>query len=131
MSPIADFDSYVYDSAESYISGNRVLGKLPLPRLPGFWSPFFVWFTEQRLSIPAVPAAEDVVSQIAPRPLLIIHGTNDTVVLPDHAQRLYDAAAQPKELWLVDGGTHDHIYTDFPQQFESRVGDFLTQTLLT
>ena len=48
-------------------------------------------------------AAEDSVALLAPVPLLIVHGTDDIVVPPSHAQRLYDAAREPRELWLVPG----------------------------
>ena len=35
---------------------------------------------------------------VAPTPLLIVHGTTDTVLLPELAQAAYDAATAPKEL---------------------------------
>lgn len=44
---------------------------------------------------------------VAPSPLLIIHGTRDTVLLPELAQQAYDAAIGPKELIWID--THNHI----------------------
>ena len=42
--------------------------------------------------------------RIAPRPLLMIHGTKDTVVPPACAEALYGAAGQPKRLILLPGG---------------------------
>ena len=48
-------------------------------------------------------AAEDAAAALAPVPLLVVHGTGDIVVPPSHAQRLYDAAREPRELWLVPG----------------------------
>ncbi len=48
----------------------------------------------------------DVVAKISPIPLLIIHGTHDSVVNSYHAQRLYAAAQLPKQLLLVDS---EHI----------------------
>jgi pimeloyl-ACP methyl ester carboxylesterase len=44
-------------------------------------------------------------------PLQIFHGTDDLLLRPAHAVTLYDAAANPKELWLVPGAEHgtDHI----------------------
>ncbi|RMI28902.1 alpha/beta hydrolase [Nocardia stercoris] len=44
---------------------------------------------------------------VAPTPLQIIHGTTDTALLPEHAQRVYDAAQGAKELVWLD--THNHI----------------------
>ncbi len=38
------------------------------------------------------------------RPLLMIHGRSDRTVRPDQAERLFAAAAEPKELHWYDGG---------------------------
>lgn len=46
------------------------------------------------------------VEHITPVPLLIIHGTKDNVASYKHAERLYDAAKEPKELWKIEGGGH-------------------------
>lgn len=51
-------------------------------------------------------AAIDAVAKISPIPLLIIHGDEDIVVDVSHAQRLFDAAREPKQLWIVPGGHH-------------------------
>ena len=41
---------------------------------------------------------------LSSRPLLMLHGTNDRTIRPEQAQRLYDAAAEPKELrWYETG----------------------------
>lgn len=38
------------------------------------------------------------------RPLLVVHGRRDTTVLPQQAQRLFDAAEEPKEIRWWDAG---------------------------
>ena len=48
----------------------------------------------------------DVVGRIAPRPLLLIHGADDALTPVEHAHRLYAAAGEPKELWIVEGARH-------------------------
>lgn len=45
-------------------------------------------------------------AKISPIPLLILHGDQDRVVPVHHAQRLYDAALEPKQLWIVPGAGH-------------------------
>ena len=40
------------------------------------------------------------------RPLLMLHGRQDGTVRPDQAQRLFDAAQDPKELRWYDAGHH-------------------------
>ncbi len=51
----------------------------------------------------------DAVNQIAPRPLLVIHGTGDRRISVGQVSRLFDAAGVPKSLWLVEGATHSGI----------------------
>jgi dipeptidyl aminopeptidase/acylaminoacyl peptidase len=50
-----------------------------------------------------------VVDEIAPRPLLLIHGTEDQRITEEQVRRLFDAAEEPKSLWLVAGATHSGI----------------------
>ena len=38
------------------------------------------------------------------RPLLMLHGRADRTIIPEQAQRLYDAASKPKELRWYDSG---------------------------
>jgi pimeloyl-ACP methyl ester carboxylesterase len=58
-----------------------------------------------------MPPAE-AASRIAPAPVLIVHGDQDIYFPPDHAQQLYDAAREPKELWLITGFGHAERHTD-------------------
>lgn len=44
------------------------------------------------------------VRKLRGRPLLMVHGTGDRTVTPDQAQRLFDAAAEPKELKWWNAG---------------------------
>ena len=44
--------------------------------------------------------------RISPIPLLVIHGDQDAIVPDHHGQRLYDAALEPKELWIIPGAGH-------------------------
>lgn len=40
-------------------------------------------------------------------PLFISHGDADEIVSPEHGQRLYEAAAGPKQLFTIVGGRHN------------------------
>jgi len=55
----------------------------------------------------------NAVSEIAPRPLLIVHGTEDPTVPVSHAQKLYEKAGEPKEKFLVDGADHTFARRDW------------------
>lgn len=50
--------------------------------------------------------AEDVVANIAPRPLLLLHIANDTITPTEQSIRLYEKAGQPTELMLMTGVSH-------------------------
>ena len=39
-------------------------------------------------------------------PLLVVHGTEDSLVRPELGRRLYEAARRPKAFVLVEGGSH-------------------------
>ena len=48
----------------------------------------------------------DLIANISPRPLLIVHGTQDEVVDPSQAWELYSRAGEPKEILMVEGAGH-------------------------
>jgi len=52
-----------------------------------------------------VPPAE-AAALIAPTPLLVVHGDQDAFFPVDHAEEIYAAAREPKDLWVVPGFGH-------------------------
>jgi len=54
--------------------------------------------------VPLPPA--EAAALITPTPLLIVHGDRDNYFPADHAEQLFEAANQPKELWIVPGLAH-------------------------
>jgi pimeloyl-ACP methyl ester carboxylesterase len=67
-------------------------------------------------------------------PVLLIHGTADSVILPENAQVLYQAAREPKQLWMVPGADHmseaDRCpHAIAPREYEKRVTTFLDHAL--
>ncbi len=46
------------------------------------------------------------VDELAPRPLLLVHGLDDVRLTPDCSRLLYSLAGEPKELVLLEGATH-------------------------
>jgi dienelactone hydrolase len=71
-------------------------------------------------------AGAQVVGELAPKPLLLIHGTADSI-LPDECSRmLYERAGQPKMLKLFDGADHrlsnrgDELFTIVHDWLEAR-----------
>jgi len=60
----------------------------------------------------------DEVSKISPRPLLIVHGTDDIGIPLAGVKRLYELAGEPKDLVVVEGA--DHNLSD-PRAYEITV----------
>jgi alpha-beta hydrolase superfamily lysophospholipase len=59
-------------------------------------------------------------------PILLICGTADRTVPCRHAWRIFDAAAGPKQLWIVPDADHTQAYGVAPAEFERRVLDFFS-----
>jgi alpha-beta hydrolase superfamily lysophospholipase len=99
--------------------------------LPGF--PFanaILWFMGSEASADMFSQRPvDVIGSIAPRPVLIMHGTSDPLILVDHGQRLYDAAGEPKALYLAEGGAHTGLLRHNRAEYERVVLAFVRQYL--
>lgn len=52
------------------------------------------------------------VEQLWPRPLMVIHGTQDEIIRFEHGHRLYQRALQPKQHLWIQRGTHNGIIDD-------------------
>lgn len=68
------------------------------------------------------------IDDIAPRPVLIIHGNADAFTPVEHGRALA-AAAPEAEYWEVPGAGHARSYEVDPQQYVDRVATFFMQHL--
>jgi len=71
-----------------------------------------------------VPPAE-AAAQIAPTPFLVVHGDQDVYFPVDHAHQLYEAAGDPKDLWIVPGFGHAERGVD--KALTDRIGRWVQQ----
>jgi pimeloyl-ACP methyl ester carboxylesterase len=55
-------------------------------------------------ALPEAPV--EVAPRISPIPVLFVHGDRDHYFPVDHPHALYEAANEPKELWIVEGFGH-------------------------
>jgi dipeptidyl aminopeptidase/acylaminoacyl peptidase len=99
------------------------------PKWP--FAPLLVSLAERRvgLDISQVNSARDLAT-IHPRPVLIIHGSADQLFPPHHAQKMYAAAREPKELWLIEGLGHANPAPGHEAEFKARVVTFFENALL-
>ncbi len=74
------------------------------------------------------PAA--AIGKISPRPVYIIHGSRDSVASPESAEILFNAANDPKQLWLEEDAIHLGIHMENPPRYQRRVIRFFDEWLL-
>ena len=74
-----------------------------------------------------VPPAE-AAAQVAPIPFLVVHGDQDEYFPVEHAHQIYDAAQEPKELWVVPG--FGHAESGASNSLVDRIGDWVRQAAL-
>lgn len=65
------------------------------------------------------------VSKIAPVPLLVVHGDLDRYFPVEHAHQLYEAAGEPKQLWLEQG--FGHAESGASPQLLARIAQWIAQ----
>jgi fermentation-respiration switch protein FrsA (DUF1100 family) len=121
-SPFASMDAFLYDEIERMVAQRPLLRYVPRPH---WWPRLVVQFTAWRLGIEGLQAPCDVVDQVAPRPLLVMHGTGDVAVDWAHSEELYSRAGGPKEVWLAEGAGHTQLYDRYPDEYRARVTTFL------
>lgn len=64
---------------------------------------------------------KNTIQNIAPVPLLLIHGTADQVVPYKHAQKLFEKAEEPKELWTIPNGQHTEALGPYRVEFAPKL----------
>ena len=73
---------------------------------------------------PIPEAPHEVAGRISPVPLLVVHGDADHYFPVEHAEQLYAAAKEPKELWLEPG--FGHAENAAPPELLQRVATWIT-----
>jgi alpha-beta hydrolase superfamily lysophospholipase len=105
-----------FTSVRDLFRDNPGAGRLP-PTLLDLMSGLAIL----RMGGTGMPAPIEVVADIAPRPLLLMHGTDDTAIPHEHSRALYARAGQPKSLWIVDGGRHSMLFNAAREEWSRRV----------
>jgi len=71
----------------------------------------------------------DDIAGIAPRPVLIIHGTEDEIIPVTHGERIYAAAGEPKQFFPVTGATHNNSFATAGEDYSEIVVPFIEAAL--
>ena len=78
---------------------------------------------------PSQMSPKAVVGRLSPRPILFIHGETDPRMPLEHAKSLYEAAREPKELWVIPGGTHLGGLEVAPERYHAKLVQFFRSAL--
>src|SRR3989339_1997527 len=54
----------------------------------------------------------EYIHQVSPIPVMLIHCLRDSIVSYQHSERLYEAAKEPKQLWLINDCGHVEVFTE-------------------
>lgn len=94
-----------------------------------------VWITlvmlRLRVGEPKVDAYSPIrfVGRIAPRPLLVIGGSQDELMPEDDVRNLHAAAKDPKQLWIISGARHGKCHEVAGLEYETRIAGFFNRHL--
>jgi pimeloyl-ACP methyl ester carboxylesterase len=100
------------------------------PRWYGWLSRGIIWVTERRLGLrleDLTPA--DHIGRLAPAPVLLLTGGEDSHASPDDARRLLERCRGPRELVLVAGAGHTDVLDVAGPLYAERVLGFLERCL--
>jgi uncharacterized protein len=72
-------------------------------------------------------AGAHVVGDLAPRPLLLVHGTSDEILPHQSSEMIYERAGEPRELMLFEDA--DHRFSDRGDELFALVSEWLQHHL--
>ncbi len=73
--------------------------------------------------------AEDLIAEISPRPVYIMHGTTDQTVAYHHGEKLFERAKEPKQFWSVEDGQHTRLWQANREKAENSTVNFFHKHL--
>jgi fermentation-respiration switch protein FrsA (DUF1100 family) len=120
-----EIEALVIDSAYPTLEDVYKIN-VPLPVFQQMIGFFAEWETGQ--SINNVRPVDEI-GKISPRPVFIIDGWDGAAVTMNAPYRLYDAAGDPKMLWVEEGVPHLNMYGYYREEYTRRVIGFLEEYL--
>ena len=66
----------------------------------------------------------DEIGKISPRPVYIVQSAGDAVAPPDSGEKLFNAAGEPRFLWVEEDAPHIQTFLEDPRRYKRRLIDF-------
>ena len=89
----------------------------------------FLAQTQTGINLNEINPLNDI-AKISPRPVYIVHGTGDTVAPPDSGEKLFNAANEPRFLWVEEDAAHLSIHLANERRYQRRLVGFFDEWLL-
>ena len=119
QSCMADFRANVEDGVR------EIVGLPPFP-----FAPLIIFWGSQYTGVDVADIRPiDYIDDIAPRPVLLLHGDEDTLFRIENAEQLYAAANEPKQLYIVEGVGHSPFYNAAESEIDAQLTQFFAQYL--
>lgn len=106
--------------AESTFPSYRAAARATAPRGLGWIAPLVIRTGQDPV---------DFLQQLSPRPLLVIHGTDDAITPFHLGESLFASAHEPKSFLPIEGGGHATPWFEQGTEFEDAVVGFLLDAL--
>lgn len=102
-----------------------------------FFLPYFplvmitLWILRLRVGESKVDTYSPIrfISRMAPRPILILSGAQDRLMPERDVRKLFEAAGEPKQIWIVPDASHAHCHDAAGLEYEARVTGFFERGL--
>ncbi len=90
-----------------------------------------LWMLRLRVGDPHIDKfnPHEAAGHIAPRPLFVLGGELDRLMPEDDVRRVFDAAKDPKQIWMVPGAYHAKCREAAEMEFDTRVAGFFSRNL--
>jgi len=73
---------------------------------------------------------QDLIAKISPRPFLLVHGSDDKRITQEQALHLFNAAEEPKQMWLVEGANHSEVRDPVLDELIPEIIKFFDESLV-
>lgn len=101
------------------------------PALIPLLAKFIVFWAENEADFKAEELdTESIIANISPVPVLIIHGGKDDKIGAEVGRKLFEAAAEPKELVWFDNAGHVNFEDYYPEEYQEALVNFFNEHLL-
>ena len=122
-----EVDAVIVESPFTSLEDNINDGVRELTGLPPFpFAPLVVFFAEWQVGNGLRTVRPiDAIGKISPRPVLLVHGEKDLVFSANNSRKLFAAAKEPKELYIIPDVGHAGFLDAKPNRFPKTVLTFL------